>query len=498
MPGPSFRPFLGAVGTGMLMLGLVFGGWLLAAGVIALIATLVGWLIDARKEYVKTDEADTTGHLENMPAPRTPALLLVVLAVLLIGGVALQAGWLPPRDVSGGEGAAASGAPPAARRTRGSGEPGARPVARANPAAPVGRHRALPRRTSCVHAKNIAFAESSLTAPADRPFTLAFVNEDAGTPHNVELKDGAGASVYQGEIFTGRRDPGVRRARARRGDVHVPVHGPSEHDGQRHPPVGRTQPRGHRHAAPSDPHRPGHRGRHDGRGLVVRARRRGPSVGVGQPAPRIVGTTLDGEAFDLATYAGRPVVLNFWGPTCIPCRDEFPLLAAKLAEHADDGLAIVGVLTDDPAPLARDFVAEFGATWPTVEDPDKADKTAYRVLGRPQTFFIDGVRGRALRPDRRGSRQRLRDALRADRAVTAAAVVVEDLRKRYDDRAVVDGVSLDRRAGRARRVARTQRRRQDDDGRDRRGLSDAPTPGRCGSSGRTRRAAVARCEPAWA
>ena len=67
------------------------------------------------------------------------------------------------------------------------------------------------------------------------------------------------------------------------------------------------------------------------------------------------------------------------------------MLAAKLAEHADDGLAIVGVLTDDPVPLARDFVAEFGATWPTVEDPDKAAKTAYRVPGRPQTFFIDAA-----------------------------------------------------------------------------------------------------------
>jgi cytochrome c biogenesis protein CcmG, thiol:disulfide interchange protein DsbE len=112
-------------------------------------------------------------------------------------------------------------------------------------------------------------------------------------------------------------------------------------------------------------------------------------VAINQPAPRIVGTTLDGEAFDLATYAGRPVIVNFWGPTCIPCRDEFPLLAAKLAEHADDDLAIVGVLTGDPAPLAREFVSEFGATWPTVEDPGKAYKQAYRVLGRPQTFFID-------------------------------------------------------------------------------------------------------------
>lgn len=198
MPGPSFRPFLGAVGTGMLMLGLVFGGWLLAVGVIALIATLVGWLIDARKEYVKTVEADTTGHLENVPAPRTPALLLVALAVLLIGGVALQAGWLPPRDVSGGEGADASGAPPASP-----GEPGAPPGGSGEPGGSGGPPPGAPAADVTVHAKDIAFAETTLTAPADREFTLALVNEDAGTPHNVEFKDGAGASVYQGEVFPG-------------------------------------------------------------------------------------------------------------------------------------------------------------------------------------------------------------------------------------------------------------------------------------------------------
>lgn len=189
LPGPSFRPFLGALGTGMLMLGLVFGGWLLAAGVIALVATLVGWLIDARTEYVKAVEADATGHLESLPPPRTPSLLFVVLAVLLVGGVVLQAGWLPPRDVSGGEGATPSGAP------AGSGPPG-EPGGSGGP--PPGTEA-----DAVVHAKNVAFVETSLTAPADRPFKLAFVNEDPGTLHNVEFKDAGGASVYKGAIFPG-------------------------------------------------------------------------------------------------------------------------------------------------------------------------------------------------------------------------------------------------------------------------------------------------------
>lgn len=112
-------------------------------------------------------------------------------------------------------------------------------------------------------------------------------------------------------------------------------------------------------------------------------------VAVGQPAPAIVGTTLDGAAFDLAGLRGKPVVVNFWGPSCVPCRDEFPLLESKQAEHAADGFTVLGVLTDDPVEPARDFVAKYGGDWATVVDPDKAIKTAYRVVARPQTYFVD-------------------------------------------------------------------------------------------------------------
>jgi len=115
----------------------------------------------------------------------------------------------------------------------------------------------------------------------------------------------------------------------------------------------------------------------------------GAHAAVGDPAPVLAGTTLEGTSFDLAGLAGKPVLINFWGPSCVPCRDEFPLLEAKLAQHAADGLTVVGVLTDDPPEPARDFVAQYGATWPTVVDPDKVAKSAYRVIARPQTYFVD-------------------------------------------------------------------------------------------------------------
>ena len=123
--------------------------------------------------------------------------------------------------------------------------------------------------------------------------------------------------------------------------------------------------------------------------LVRSGQGSGAHAAVGDPAPALAGTTLDGAPFDLAGLAGKPVLINFWGPSCVPCRDEFPLLEAKLAQHAADGLTVVGVLTDDPPEPARDFVSQYGATWPTVVDPDKTVKSAYRVIARPQSYFVD-------------------------------------------------------------------------------------------------------------
>jgi cytochrome c biogenesis protein CcmG/thiol:disulfide interchange protein DsbE len=115
----------------------------------------------------------------------------------------------------------------------------------------------------------------------------------------------------------------------------------------------------------------------------------GGGIARDRPAPDIAGITLDGAEFRLTELRGRPVIVNFWGPNCPPCRDEFPLFKAKLVEHAADRLAIVGVLMWDPPEPARDFVAELGAGWPTVIDPGEKILSAYRVTARPQTYFID-------------------------------------------------------------------------------------------------------------
>ncbi|MEA2518154.1 MAG: hypothetical protein QOF49_234 [Chloroflexota bacterium] len=181
LPGPSFRPFLASLGVAVLFAGLVFGGWLLAVGLLFTITALLGWLNDARKEYKLVVRADTTGHLENDPAPGWPKAVLSVFAILIVGAVALNAGWFPPRSAAGGTtgatgGANASAAPSAA-------------------AAPPG--------TVKVVAEGVKFQEATLSAPADQPLKIDFDNKDAGTPHDVDFLDAAGKKVYDMKEFPG-------------------------------------------------------------------------------------------------------------------------------------------------------------------------------------------------------------------------------------------------------------------------------------------------------
>ena len=114
-----------------------------------------------------------------------------------------------------------------------------------------------------------------------------------------------------------------------------------------------------------------------------------PGIATGKAAPAFTGTTLDGATLSLADLGGRPVIVNFWGPSCVPCRDEFPLFIDELSQHQADDIALVGVLMFDPPGPARDFVTSYHATWPTIDDADGTIRTSYRAVARPQTYFID-------------------------------------------------------------------------------------------------------------
>jgi len=120
-----------------------------------------------------------------------------------------------------------------------------------------------------------------------------------------------------------------------------------------------------------------------------------PALRVGDRAPDFALADLNGEPVRLADYAGRPVLVNFWASWCLPCVEEFPLLAAALDEHADIGLVVIGIVYRDRSEAARAFADQIGADWPLAMDPGEAVARAYGVYGPPESWLI-GPDGRVV------------------------------------------------------------------------------------------------------
>jgi peroxiredoxin len=102
-------------------------------------------------------------------------------------------------------------------------------------------------------------------------------------------------------------------------------------------------------------------------------------------APPLVGVTLDGQAFDLAGLAGRPVLVHFWASWCPICGLMDGAVAAIAQDHA---VVTVAIQSGGPGELRRDM-AESGHAFSVIADPNGQIADRWGVVGVPATFVVD-------------------------------------------------------------------------------------------------------------
>ena len=93
----------------------------------------------------------------------------------------------------------------------------------------------------------------------------------------------------------------------------------------------------------------------------------------------------------LSDLKGEPVVINFWFPSCPPCRAEMPDLEKVFQNHREDGVHFVGVqlLGLDSAQDGQEFVEEVGVNFAIGPDEDGSIIRQYEIPGFPSTVFVD-------------------------------------------------------------------------------------------------------------
>jgi plastocyanin len=173
---PVIGPFVLALGAFALAFGLVAGGPWLPGGIALAAVGLVWWALDLLRPPGAPAAGAGEPRTSTSRRRRTAVRVLAIgVAAVVVVVVAATSRVVP--DPSTGAGTLATLPPSAAEPT-------------------------LPPADVTLAAANVTFVQPALTAPAGRPFTVAFDNRD-NVPHNLEIRDGAGRPLFRGDIVTG-------------------------------------------------------------------------------------------------------------------------------------------------------------------------------------------------------------------------------------------------------------------------------------------------------
>ena len=105
-----------------------------------------------------------------------------------------------------------------------------------------------------------------------------------------------------------------------------------------------------------------------------------PSSLLGQSAPPMAGTLLDGGTYDTSDWADSRVAVLFWASWCGACVDALAALQAA-SDQAGEDIVFVTVLTFDDPQAGRDAVTFTGATLPVVDDPEVPLRNTTSIMG---------------------------------------------------------------------------------------------------------------------
>lgn len=103
-------------------------------------------------------------------------------------------------------------------------------------------------------------------------------------------------------------------------------------------------------------------------------------------------SNLQGQPTPISTWAGRPLVINFWATWCAPCRREIPLLKVLADEWAAQQVAVVGIAVDHREQVLH-FADQFKIGYPLlIGEQDALDVAAKFGMASPAfpfTVFTD-------------------------------------------------------------------------------------------------------------
>jgi len=108
-----------------------------------------------------------------------------------------------------------------------------------------------------------------------------------------------------------------------------------------------------------------------------------------QLAPVFSLLDSEGKEWNLESFRGKVVFVNFWATWCPPCREEMPSMLKLKAMMEGKPFVMLTILMNDDPVKAKNFLQKLGGSLPVLQDPGGKLAEIYGLTGVPETFIID-------------------------------------------------------------------------------------------------------------
>jgi len=129
------------------------------------------------------------------------------------------------------------------------------------------------------------------------------------------------------------------------------------------------------------------------------------ALAVGSVFPALGDADLDGKPLNLADYAGKVVLIDFWATWCGPCVGELPNVLAAYEKYHGKGFEIIGISLDNSRDALTTFLKENHMGWRQYFDGlgwKNKVSTRFGIDSIPATFLLDGS-GKIVAKNLRGA-----------------------------------------------------------------------------------------------
>jgi thiol-disulfide isomerase/thioredoxin len=115
-----------------------------------------------------------------------------------------------------------------------------------------------------------------------------------------------------------------------------------------------------------------------------------PEIVADPSAVQFTALDVEGVTHQSTEWITRgPVIINFWGTWCPPCRREIPDLVKLYDEYKSKGIEIVSLAVNDNPNAVKAFTANAGMKWVMLMGTDEIYQKYGGIRGVPTTIFVD-------------------------------------------------------------------------------------------------------------